>query len=60
MQVSVPGTGCNAPYDIRGGERTNTISEETEQKENQSKCAVDIRYMRPGQSSGRIDVVSTK
>ncbi|MFR3227553.1 MAG: hypothetical protein ACLTPG_00970 [Mediterraneibacter gnavus] len=33
-----------------GGARTNEISVETEQKENQSKCAVDIRYMRPGMS----------
>ena len=31
---------------------------ETEQKENQSKCAVDIRYMRSGETSDRIDVLS--
>ena len=60
MQVSVPDTGCNVPYDIRGVRGQMGYQEETEQKENQSKCAVDIRCMRPGQGSGRIGVLSTK
>ena len=59
MQVSVPDTGCNVPYDI-WGVRGQIRYQKKQKKENQSKCEVDIRCMRPDENSGRINVLSTR
>ena len=60
MQVSVPDTGCNVPYDIRGVRgQIRYQKKQNKKKINQSVLLISDTCGQQ-ETSGRIDVVSTR
>lgn len=59
MQVSVPDTGCNVPYDIRGVRGQIRYQEKQNKKKINRSVLLISDTCGQRETSGRIDVVST-
>ena len=60
MQVSVPDTGCNVPYDIRGVRGQIRYQKKQNKKKINRSVLLISDTCGQREPSGRIDVVSTR